>query len=393
MKKHAFVKVAEAQRQQKTLLCVGLDVHSFGKSGQSIAENYKANMDVYGKIFVEIEDTEEFAYYDRLVAYSLIDKFYMSSYAALLAAIELYIKFIIDTAWDAGIRIFKLQFGLYIQFTVEGVRLLQRIKQHLDSLGAISILDCKPGDIFTTQTGYMTGYMDNLSRLWGVDYKPFGFDIINPSPWMGDDVLVLEDNKGNPLLGLELLREGKGLVYVNKTSNPSGPQYQGLQVYEQSAAIDRVKQFGIKPTLQLVNAADAYILSQKFGLEQDGLSQLGLVIGATHKCDGSIRKIFPAYTGVNPGFGAQSRDDKDPLTPFKKLMPELIRTGKWNGQGSIFCSSRALMFPWMKKYGGSGNIYDIKTNLLSSIQRHRELEEEAYQLPEVVDAGIIYPFK
>jgi len=310
-----------------------------------------------------------------------------------MAAMKLYIKHVIDTAWEAGIRIFKPQFGLYIQFTVEGVRLLQRVKQHLDSLGAISILDCKPGDIFTTQTGYMTGYMDNLSRLWGIDYTPFGFDIINPTPWMGEDVLVLEDNKGNALLGLELLREGKGLVYVNKTSNPSGPQYQELRVHGQSTGIDRLKELGIEPTLQLANAADAYILSQKYELEQDGLSQLGLVVGATHKCDGSTRRAFPTYTGVNPGFGAQSKDAKDPLEPFKKLMPELIREGKWNGQGAIFCSSRAVMFPWMKKYGGSGDIYDFRANLFSSIQRHRELEEEAYQLPEVIDAGIIYPFK
>jgi len=404
MKEHAFVRVANIQRKQGvqgTLFGCGLDLHAFGKSSQSTEENYVANMAVYGfQTGGEMRGTEEFEYYRKLVEFSSVSQGSRDNYASLLAAMERYLKFVISVSMrECGIRIFKPQFGLYVQFTVEGIRLLQRIKWYIENLAnelgvrVLIILDCKPGDIMTTQAGYMTGYMDNLKRVWGIDYKPFDFDVINPTPWMGQDVLVLEDSKGNPLLGLELLRQGKCLVYVDSTSNPSGPHYQSLKVEGKREAIDRLKQLGLKFTLDLVSAADAYLLSQKYDLEEGELSQFGLVIGATHQCDGSFRRAHPTYTGINPGFGAQSVDKKDPLTPFRKLMPELIRSGPWNGQGAIFFSSRATMFAHLENYGGSGNVDYLADDIIASVQRHRELEKEAYQLPEVIDAGIVDPFR
>ena len=244
-------------------------------------------------------------------------------------------------------------------------------------------MDCKPGDISTTQAGYFLGYLGNLADDWGINHEPLGFDIINPTPWMGRDVLVLEE-KGQPKLGLKLLREGKGLIYVNKTSNPSGPEYQDLIV----------KTGDEEMALYLLNAKHAREMSSHYGLEAGSVSQFGLVIGATFPCDGSIRETFPFFTGLHPGFGAQSveKTKKDPLSPFRKVILELRRDDPWNGYGGIYSSSRNHLFPWKTEYGGSGKVENLEQDLIVAVAKHRELEEEAFNLPEVIDAGIRYPF-
>lgn len=393
-----MVELALAQKRQGTLYCAGLDIHPF----QSLEES----MRVYGfqNDGKANHECESFFFYLELGKMAYVPGNELYRFASLLSAIEQYFFFIIDTLYyKCNIKVFKPQFGLYIQFGPVGAFLLQRIKKHIDKLGGmekigdtVSILDCKPGDIFETQTGYMQGYASNLKSRWGIDYAPFDFGIINPSPWMGEDVMVLEDPKsGKSLYGLELLRQGKGLIYVNKTSNPSGPRYQEMIVEmnkKNEESWKRVVGMSCKPTLQMINACDAYFDSQKHDLEDLGLSQFGLVVGATHPCDGSIRKIFPLYTGLNPGFSAQSVGEKA-LAPFKKVMLELIPKGRWNGHGAVFSSSRGTAFAFLEKYGGSGNVENLENDLISAIARHQELEGEAYQLPEVIDAGIINPFK
>jgi len=44
---HNFVQLAEAQLSQETLYCAGLDIHSFGGTGNPEAD-LEANMQVYG---------------------------------------------------------------------------------------------------------------------------------------------------------------------------------------------------------------------------------------------------------------------------------------------------------------------------------------------------------
>lgn len=396
--KHNFVQLAEAQRKQETLYCAGLDPHSFG--------SYKRNMEVYGfrddgEVNGEVRKDRIFYFYLSLCEAAGVNVNESKKVAGLIAAIERYfcevIRILIK---QCNVRVFKPQFGLYIQLGPPGSFLLYRIREYISELEKtygriIIILDCKPGDIATTQAGYFLGYMGNLKDAWGIDYTPYGFDIINPTPWMGEDTMVLEE-KGKQLIGLGLLRQGKGLIYVNKTSNPSGPQYQNLIVSDRDEgnnnhSIELIKGIGLKPTLALVNAADAYFLSQKYDLEIGGLSQLGLVIGATYPCDGSIRQVFPLYTGLNPGFGAQSKD-KPPITPFQKVMLELIRQGEWNGQGCIFSSSRGALFPWEKSFEGSGDVNNLEGDLIAAVEFHRMIEHQAYELPKVKAAGIEYPF-
>lgn len=380
MQTNNFVKLALAQRVQGTLYCAGLDIHSFGGYGQSPEQNLKANLDVYKALMKGAPgspDHNEFSYlksYYRELANKLPGMKNAELMAELMAAVEFYTERIIDIlVYDCNIRVFKIQAAFYEQFGPLGMVLLSKIsyylkgkEKELDTLVA-NMCDTKKGDIATTQAAYFIGLLSNLTNSWGVDYAPFDFDVINVTPWMGSDVLVLKNDDGTPGLGLQLMQTGKGLIVVNKTSNPSGPQYQELETSR-----------GL--TLQMCNVDDLANFSNIYDLEAQGLSTIGLVVGSTHQCDGSIRTAFPSCTLWVPGFGAQGGK-------FSLVMPELIRSGDWEGQGAAFSSSRGTMYSHLPKLGGSGDIKNIGSDLKSAVGTFRINEKKAYH-----EANIKYPF-
>ncbi|OGI16838.1 MAG: orotidine 5'-phosphate decarboxylase [Candidatus Moranbacteria bacterium RIFCSPHIGHO2_02_FULL_40_12b] len=374
--KHNFVELAEVQREQETLYCAGLDPHSMG--------NPEKNKAVYGSINCRPDLVDSYFELARQASFCGIglqmdDRL---GFATVMAQIESYLLNVIDILVEkCNIRVFKPQYGFYEQFGFMGSFLLMQVRnyikhlEHKEGIRLICILDCKRGDIDTTQAAYFQGLIGNLYTDWGINYAPYDFDIINVTPYMGSDVMVLNNGKGQPGLGLKLMRQGKGIIGVNKTSNPSGPEYQELRAQEREGK-----------TIQMCHVEDLYEITKYHGLEYDELSAIGLVVGSTHPCDGSIRKAFPSTTLLVPGFGAQGGK-------FSLIMPELIREGKWDGQGAIFSSSRGTLYPFEKKYGGSGEVKNLESDLVKAIQIFREKEEEAYSQPEVIDAGIIYPFK
>jgi len=368
-KKHNFVDLAETHKGQGTLYCGGLDPHLFN--------GFEKNMEVYGPAS-NIYNGDLFlctaAYYQRLGDFiPNLEKEDIGRYATVLAAVEMYTKRVVEIlVTKCNIRVFKPQSGFYEQFGPMGNILLGRVRNYIKeleeklSIRIICLLDCKRGDIATTQEAYLISLIGGLNKL-GINYKPYDFDIINVTPWMGRDVMVLGNNE-KPGLGLQLMREGKGIIVVNKSSNPSGPEYQE----------ELLQNCGM--TLQMKNVADLYAINQQFELEYDGLSTIGMVVGSTHICDGSIRKAFPSTTLLVPGFGAQGGK-------FDRIMQELIPEGKWTGQGAIFSASRATMFAFEKEYGGSGVVANLEEDLMNGISAFRKSEKKAYEV-----AGINYPF-
>lgn len=365
--KHNFVQLAEVQRAQGTLYCGGLDPHSFREK----------NKEAY--LLEEVSSYRQ-EFYRVLANMSGLFGDDVKKYATILAAVEQYVCRIIEILVElCNIRVFKPQAAFYEQFGPAGLFVLMRVRNFIKQMEKrkgirlICLLDCKRGDISTTQSCYFLGLMGNLSKDWGVDFTPYDFDIINVTPWMGSDVMVLTDGEGNPDRGLSLMREGKGIIGVSKSSNPSSPEYQELYAPSRNM------------TVQLAHVEDSSRWSEEFGLEYDGLSTIGLVVGSTHVCDGSIRRIFPGTTLLVPGFGAQGGK-------FFLIMPELIRAGKWNGQGAIFSSSRGTMYAYLEKYGGSGKITSLEDDLVAAVSKFRQSEYEAFQSPDVKATGIRYPF-
>jgi len=377
--KHAFVELAEAQQEARTSYCGGLDPHLFNSPEE--------NVGVYGKVW----GGEAFRMYSQLAKFMGLEGDERRKYACLLAAVEEYtLRVILTLVEECNVRVFKPQAAFYEQFGPAGLFLLQRVRNYIKQLEEekgirlICLLDCKRGDIATTQAAYFTGLLGNLEHALGFAFSPFGFDIINVTPWMGEDVLVLKDEKGNPQLGLDLLRAGKGIITVNKSSNPSWERYQSL-------VSNRPDGPGpAEAPLFIHHAADLMVLDIEHDLECSGLSALGMVVGSTNVCDGNIREVFPGATLLVPGFGAQGGK-------FDRIMLELIRDqdgdrARWNGQGAIFSSSRGTMYPWMDKFNGSGEVGNLESDLVDAVERFREAEAVAYEEVPVRDAGIRYPY-
>ncbi len=379
---HNFVKLAKVQRRQQTSFNVGLDIHGFG--------SYENNMAIYGYAIPTPSSSEYDLFIEAMQKYNLILGYSglqsAKKLAELLAAIEFYLKKLISIyVFKARIFTFKPQSAFYEQFGPAGMVLLSEIRRYIQSAGifaseeTITTLDCKRGDIDTTQGAYFNALIGNLREDFGVDYAPYDFDIINVTPWMGDDVMVLykKDKKTKemvPSKGLNLMRAGKGLICVSKSSNPSGPRYQELLIRDEPI------------TLQMLNTRDMMEISKKEDLEYQGLSTIGLVIGSTHDCNGEIRKLFPGNTMLVPGFGAQGGK-------FEKIILEMISTEQWNGQGAIFSSSRGCMYPFLTENGGSGNINNLEDDAIRAVDEFRKAEKKAYEAENVRQAGIGYPYK
>lgn len=363
-----FLKLIAAQKIQGTLYNCGLDPHGFG--------SYEANMEVYGHFMKEGGFTSNAeGVYEQIALYLPIPEYEGRRLAKMVFAVECYLKKVIDTMiYQCNIRSFKPQSAFYEQFGPMGMILLSRLASYLklieQKIGepVVDLLDCKRGDIATTQAAYFMALIGDLSDSWGIDYTPYDFDIINVTPWMGRDVLVLRNDDGTDGYGLSLMRKGKGLIVVNLSSNPSGAgDYQKLMTERGDV-------------LHMCNVKDLYQINLELGLETDGISTFGMVVGSTNQCDGSIREAFPSATLLVPAFGAQGGK-------FGLIMRELIKKGPHAGLGAMFSSSRGSMYSFLKKLGGSGNIANFDVDMNTAVSMFRVNEKNAYN-----QFAIPYPF-
>ena len=373
-KRHAHFDLALAQREQKTLLCPGPCPHMF--------DGFQANQDVYG-LYTR---GEVFDYYEKLLSLTPMGSKskIRKKYAGLMAGAEKYTKMMISIWVEVcGIRTFKDQDGVYQEWGPPGDFMMMRIVDYVRKLekkfGTRIVYqhDCKRGDVAGTQTGYMGRFLDDLWDKLGIKFSFLPYDTMNVTPYMGSDVALLQVNKKKntiPPRGLNLMREkGKGIVVVCKTSNDSGPEYQQEMIASRGM------------TLEECVAQDVNGWIEKYGLVYEGLSPLGLVVGSTHLATGRMRSLCPTATLWVPGFGNQ--DGR-----FENIMLELICEGEWNGQGAIFGSETAMMYGYQEKFGGTGKVSDAEKCAVAGVNGFRELEYKAYWQPEVLAAGIKYPF-
>ena len=373
-KQHAHVDLALAQREQETLLCPGPCPHMF--------DNRQTNQDVYGLH----TKGEIFEYYDTLLGLTPMgsESEMRKVYAGLLAGAEKYTKMMLQIWVEVcGLRTFKDQDGVYQEWGPPGDFMMMRIVDYVRKLEKerntriVYQHDCKRGDVAGTQTGYMGRFLDDLWDKLGIKFSFLPYDTMNVTPYMGSDVALLRENKHKnsiPPRGLNLMREkGKGIVVVCKTSNDSGPEYQQEVIA------------GRGMTLEDCVASDVNSWTEEYDLSYEGLSPFGLVVGSVHVSTGRMRSLCPEATLWVPGFGNQGGK-------FENIMLELIREGKWNGQGAIFGSETAMMYGYQEKFGGTGRVADAEECAIKSVKNFQEKEYVAYQQPEVLDAGIKYPF-
>ncbi|MDD5109892.1 MAG: orotidine-5'-phosphate decarboxylase [Patescibacteria group bacterium] len=390
--KNAGLRLWEAQIAQGTGLCIGLDPHIDPDSGKLNRDFYTG----YGENnspgrYHEIEGR-----FFRVVQAAAVEGLFEQSInrlIPLMAGVTHYLFDVIDAAVECGIRVFKPQAACYEQFGPFGgfilKRVCQRLTRHAKRGEVFVIFDAKRGDIATSQAPYYAAYLSGpddecAPALAG----EFDFDAMTVTTWMGNDVL-------SP--GLPFFTKGKGAVVVTRTSNPSGTTMQDAlmmpnELLELSAKqmhfrtvpdlyADLTARLNRPPTVCEVMMYLTSRFSDYHNLNQQGISPLFSVIGATTKMDRAFRLLRPDGIALVPGFGAQKGQ-------FDNIMTLYMPKGPMAGHLGILSSSRAHNYPWMTVYGGEGEPLRLKAEMERAITQFRADERSAYEA-----SGLAYPFK
>lgn len=161
---------------------------------------------------------------------------------------------------------------------------------------ALVILDCKRGDIGSTNRGYVQSAFTKL-----------GADAVTVHPYLGFE--AMREFLGSPDLGAFVLC---------RTSNPGGGEFQDLEVNTGH---------GVRPLFEVVAE------HIRDGWNEKG--NCGLVVGATFPEElNTIRQRAPGLPFLIPGIGAQGGD----------LRATIESSGMRSGALTLINSSRGIIF-------------------------------------------------
>lgn len=189
-------------------------------------------------------------------------------------------KRLIETCADQ-VGVFKPQAAFYEQFGPKGYQVAQEVLAMIASVGAVSILDCKRGDIGNTMAAYARGILGPGSDL--------AADSITVTAYLGYDALETL---------LARARQTRTTVFVVvRSSNPEGAP------------------------VQLAKLPDGTTVSQSLALkvkeenQRAGRRVAGAVVGATlDPADERENPCLPFLQDswiLAPGIGAQGADISD----------------------------------------------------------------------------------
>ena len=252
-----------------------------------------------------------------------------------IKVVELFCKSIIETTTDL-IPVFKIQISFFEQLGPEGMKLLSKLCKIIHKkTDTICIIDCKRGDIGSTNKGYANTYFSKSS--------PYPCDAITINPWLGLETLNAFDDY-LPKFGLFILLH---------TSN-SGAQDLQEQKTKQNLKIYEV----------LANK-----LISKINVNEGsyGMSSIGVVVGATYPKElKKLRKKLKKAPFLIPGLGVQGGTLQE--AKFG-LIDDFSKKNKLNF--GIINSSRGLCFPNSAKNCNNINSWKlaIRENLINQIAR------------------------
>lgn len=214
-------------------------------------------------------------------------------------------KNIIDNIHDI-VPAIKVQIAYYEMYGYWGMKTFYDTLLYARQKELIVIADAKRNDIGSTASCYAKAFLGKT--LVGKKYfEAFPSDFLTVNGYLGSDGI------------LPFTQEGKGVFILVKTSNPSSGELQdkplssGETVFEYMGNL--VEQWG-------KNAIGKY-----------GYSNIGAVVGATHKEQASIlRKSLKHTFFLIPGYGAQGGSAEDLKVCFDE-----------KGIGGIVNSSRGII--------------------------------------------------
>ena len=274
-KKHFGDRLFDTIRKKGNFLCLGIDPH-LNLIPKVFQKKIRITREVYSKNNIKI--------------------------------VENFCIKLIETIADL-VPVIKLQIAFFEQLGPEGFKLLSKLCYLIKEKNIICIIDCKRGDIGSTNNGYANAFFSRSS--------PYPCDAITLNPWLGLETLS-SFQKFIPRFGLFILVH---------TSNP------GAKDLQEQLTIDNKKLYEI-----LVDKLNP-IINKNIGKYK--LSSIGIVTGATYPKElEQIRKKLPYAPFLIPGFGKQGGSIKDAKLG---LLPDRKYKNKFNS--GIINSSRGLCFP------------------------------------------------
>ena len=301
--KHFGDRLFETIRKKENFLCLGIDPH-LELIPKVFQEKIKITKEIYSKNNIKI--------------------------------VENFCKKLIEATADL-VPVIKLQIAFFEQLGPEGFKLLSNLCHIIKNKNIICIIDCKRGDIGSTNNGYANAFFSKSS--------PYPCDAITINPWLGVETLNAFE-KHIPKFGLFILVH---------TSNP------GARDLQEQITIKNKKLYEV--LIEKLNP----IIKKNIGNHK--LSSIGIVTGATYAKElQNIRKKIPYSPFLIPGFGKQGGSLNDAKLG---LLPDAKNKNKFNY--GIINSSRGLCFPNTAK--NCTNLKEWKTkireNLIETIKETR----------------------
>ena len=206
------------------------------------------------------------------------------------------------------IAIVKPQSAFFEACGPAGMRAQQRVLKKAKSLGLITILDSKRGDIASTAEAYadaaLAGTLVDSTR-----HPVWAADAMTINPYLGRDAV-------EPFLASARRCEG-GVFVLVRTSNKGAAQFQDLRSDG-------------KPLYQHVAEAVGKWAAENLGAS--GFGDVGAVVGATHPAElALVRQWIPQVLFLVPGYGAQGGSARYTASAFRA-----------DGGGAIINSSRGI---------------------------------------------------
>ena len=204
-------------------------------------------------------------------------------------------KTIIDAVYE-NTACFKVQIAYYEALGIEGLQAYARTLQYIKTKDKIAIADIKRGDISATAIKYAKGHFDG----------DFEADYVTLNAYMGEDAI----SPYYPYFNAQ----NKGAFILLKTSNPSGVQFQDIDVngeYLYQKIAKKIDEWG------------------KDFIDESGYSAIGAVIGLTYPEEFQlIKPLMPNSFFLIPGYGAQGGTGKDIAGLFKEDVCGVVNSSR-----------------------------------------------------------------
>lgn len=226
--------------------------------------------------------------------YSFLPEYIKKKDASIGEKLFAFNKQIIDAVYEEA-GCFKAQVACYEALGLDGMKAFADTLRYARQKGSVVISDVKRGDISSTAAQYAQGHFTG----------DFETDIITVNAYMGEDAI-------SPYY--PYLEKDKGLFVLVKTSNPSGKDFQDLNI-DGLTLCQRMAQ-------KVSEWGEAF-------LGESGFSAIGAVTGLTYPEEFErIRELMPRTFLLIPGYGAQGGTGKDIAAFFRDGVRGVVNSSR-----------------------------------------------------------------